>query len=281
MSEFPHTQVGDLSLSRLVIGTNWFMGFSHQSRAKDRYIKEVMTREAITDVLKVFMHEGVDTMVGGTPTDPHLIAAVKDAEDATGRKLHWMGTPHLNLSGTPEAADANNRTLDSFAEIGCAFCMPHQATTDAMANRVTRRIEGMAAVCAMIRERGMRPGLSTHMPETIPYADEEGLDVDTYIQIYNAAGFLMQVEVDWVQRIIWNAKKPVLTIKPLAAGRLHPLVGLTFAWNTIREQDMVAVGTLNPDEAAEVIEMSYAALERRLAKLDLQRTRSKHSIDNQ
>ena len=35
------------------------------------------------------------------------------------------------------------------------------------------------------------------MPESIVYADETDLDVATYISIYNAYGFLMQVEVDW------------------------------------------------------------------------------------
>lgn len=30
------------------------------------------------------------------------------------------------------------------------------------------------------------------MPETPVIADETGADVETYIQIYNAAGFLMQ-----------------------------------------------------------------------------------------
>ena len=78
----------------------------------------------------------------------------------------------------------------------------------------------------MIRDRGMLPGLSTHMPETITYADASDLDVDTYIAIYNAAGFLMHLEADWVHRIIWSAKHPVITIKPMAAGRLLPLVGL-------------------------------------------------------
>ena len=109
----------------------------------------------------------------------------------------------------------------------------------------------------MIRERGMIPGLSTHMPETIVYADETGLDVETYISIYNSMGFLMQVEVDWVAHIIRNAHKPVLTIKPMAAGQLRPFQALTFVWNTIRPQDMVAVGTMSPKEAAEVIEISY------------------------
>ena len=88
----------------------------------------------------------------------------------------------------------------------------------------------------------------------------------------------MQVEVDWVNRIIHNAKKPVMTIKPMAAGQLRPLQGLTFVWNTIRAQDMVTVGTMTPREAAEVIELSLSALEQRPAEVALQETRSKRSV---
>jgi len=39
MEKFPRTIVGGLSVSRLVIGTNWFLGFSHTSRAKDIFIQ--------------------------------------------------------------------------------------------------------------------------------------------------------------------------------------------------------------------------------------------------
>ena len=131
----------------------------------------------------------------------------------------------------------------------------------------------------MIRERGMIPGLSTHMPETVTLADKTGADVETYIQIYNAAGFLMQVEADWVMRVIRHARKPVMTIKPLAAGRLLPVVGLAFVWNTIREQDMVTIGTTTPDEAREVIDLSLGFLERQIPDSDLQKTRSKRSLE--
>jgi len=130
----------------------------------------------------------------------------------------------------------------------------------------------------MIRERGMIPGLSTHMPEGIVYADSTDADVETYIQIYNAAGFLMQVEVDWVMRIISHAKKPVMTIKPLAAGRLPPVVGLTYVWNTIREQDMVTIGTTTPDEARKVINISLDLLAHKVPEYQLQKTRSKDSL---
>ena len=124
----------------------------------------------------------------------------------------------------------------------------------------------------------MIPGLSTHMPEAIVYADAMGADVETYIQLYNSAGFLMQLEADWVMRIINQAQKPVMTIKPLAAGRLLPIVGLAFVWSTIRKQDMVAVGTTTPDEAREVIELSLDLLNRRIPDYRLQTTRSKRSL---
>ena len=124
----------------------------------------------------------------------------------------------------------------------------------------------------------MIPGLSTHMPEAVTYADGTGADVETYIQIYNSLGFLMQVEVDWVMRIIRDAKKPVMTIKPLAAGRLLPPVGLAFVWNTIRDQDMVTIGCTTPDEAKESTELSLDFLSRRMPDNELQSTRSKNSL---
>jgi hypothetical protein len=145
-------------------------------------------------------------------------------------------------------------------------------------DRCTREIRHMAQVTKMIRERGMIPGLSTHMPESILYADETGLDVETYISLYNSMGFLMQLEVDWISRIIHDAKKPVMTIKPMAGGQLRPYQGLSFVWNTIRNQDMVTVGTLTPREAEECVEMSLSILEGRRSQVDLQETRSKGTV---
>jgi hypothetical protein len=91
-------------------------------------------------------------------------------------------------------------------------------------------------------------------------------------------GFLMQVEVDWVARIIRDAQRPVMTIKPLAAGQLRPFQGLAFAWSTLRDQDMVTVGTMSPKEAAEVIEISLDLIEHRRTEVPLQETRSKDTL---
>ena len=276
---FPRTQIENLSVPRLIVGTNWFLGYSHTTKAQDDMITRTQTRENLVPILEVFMKAGVDAIYGVRPESPVLEAALADVQQKVGKPWVKMGTPHFDLSGTQKAEDANRRTIEGFAKIGCHVCLPHQATTDALLDRTQRKIRMMDHYAAVIREFGMIPGLSTHMPESIPYADENGLDVGTYIQIYNAAGFLMQVEVDWVHRIIWKARKPVITIKPLAAGRLHPLVGLAFSWATLRQQDMVCIGCFTPDEAREVIDISMSQFERTGSNVQLQRTRSKASLD--
>ena len=69
MTDFPRTTVGGVSLPRLLIGSNWFLGYSHTSRAQDNFIKELQTRERITDILAVFMEYGIDA-VPFDPDDP-------------------------------------------------------------------------------------------------------------------------------------------------------------------------------------------------------------------
>jgi hypothetical protein len=156
--------------------------------------------------------------------------------------------------------------------------MPHTSTTDLMVDKCTREVRKMDAVCRLIRERNMLPGLSTHVPETVIFADETGLDVETYIQIFNAMGFLMQVEVDWVANVIRKAKHPVMTIKSMAAGQIRPYQALTFSWNAIRDCDMVTVGTMAPEEAEELVDLSLSILERRPFEGKLQATRSKATL---
>ena len=276
MSEFPRTMVGGVAISRLIVGTNWFLGYSHTSKAKDCFIRSYQTRKNIAEVLTVFMNAGVDAIMG--MPEPILRDAISEARNRTGRTAKLIFTPHFNITADGPPESDPERVFDTCKDLGATFCMPHQCVTDRLIDRMHNSIRSIDRYTAMIRERNMIPGLSTHMPEAITIADATGADVETYIQLYNAAGFLMQVEADWVMRIIKTAKKPVMTIKPLAAGRLLPPVGLAFVWNTIRDQDMVTIGTTTPDEAKEVIDLSLGFLNRRLPDNELQTTRSKESL---
>ena len=266
----------------MIIGTNWFLGFSHCTPSKDDYIREQMREpKKVADVLEVFFRAGVDTIMGLVEMPP-LFDAIKEAEDRTGVGAVIVSTPLFPVDEKTPAAgfdrDAVSRILDAQAAKGVRICMPHQSTTDCLVDRCTKTVRRAAELLVPIRERGMIPGFSTHMPETILFSDASGLDVACYISMYNAMGFLMQLEVDWVSRIIHGAQKPVMTIKPMAAGQIRPFQALNFVWNTIRDQDMVTVGTLSPKEASELIELSLDILAKRPSAQPLQTTRSKASL---
>jgi hypothetical protein len=277
---FPRTIVGGVSLPRLLIGTNWFLGYSHTSLAKDKFIKDLQTRERISAILAAFLEYDIDAVLG--PLNDHLEYAIRDAEQKSGRKIIRIYTPGFDLTpGTAAGPNSGSAeaVFDQCAAYGATFCLPHQAITDALIDRRAGVIRDLDVYTKLIRERGMIPGLSTHMPEAVIYADKQNADVETYIQLYNAAGFLLQVETDWIMQVIRNAKKPVMTIKPLAAGKLLPPVGLAFVWSTIRDCDMVSIGTTTADEARECIEISLALLEKRIPSVQLQKTRSKKSLE--
>jgi hypothetical protein len=58
-----------------------------------------------------------------------------------------------------------------------------------------------------------------------------------------------------------------------------PPVGFAFVWSTIRDCDMVTIGTTTPYEAREAVEISLALLEKRIPDVELQKTRSKKTLE--
>ena len=265
---FPRTTVAGISVSRMIIGTNWMLGWSHRGPAADHQIKRRFPDgESAWPLLKVFLDQGVDTIMGLYQQEPVMQEAVRYAQERSGKKMIVIDTPIINVDDNPAARREARSVIHGSKEAGADFCLLHHSSVEQLVNKNRHEITRLPDYTQMIREEGMIPGLSAHMPELVLYSDENGYDVETYIQIYNCMGFLMQVEVETVAQIIHNAKKPVMTIKPMAAGRTTPFVGLNFSWNTIREQDMITVGCTDAEEAMEDIEISRAAIERRMPEI--------------
>ena len=262
---FPHTTVGGLSISRMIMGTNNIMGGSHRTNARDIHIKEINNQaQAVADIVEAYLSHGVDAIVGGSPAYNRFFAdGIKMASDQTGKKVHMIELANIDTHDSSESRQAAAKYIKDCKAAGIEICLLHHYCIEQLVNKQKGKIMRIEDYLYMVRESGMIPGFSAHMPEIVQYADNEGYDVETYIQIYNASGFLMQMEIETVHKIIWGAKKPVLTIKPMAAGHLNPFVGLTFVWNTIRSEDMVAVGCMTPGEVHECVEFSMAAIEHR------------------
>ena len=269
MKTFPRTTVGGVSMPRMLMGTNWLLGWSHTSAAADKAIKEKYASPAdFYPVFEAYLEAGVDAIMAPASTNPIMVDAIRYAEEKSGKKITIIDTPAMNVDDTPEGRAQAKEVIRHSKEIGSTFCLVHHTSVEQLVNKNKRIIDRLPDYLYMIREEGMLPGLSAHMPEVVQYTDWNDYDVETYIQIFNCMGFLMQVEIESVARIIWNAKHPVMTIKPFAAGRCTPFVGLNFNWNVIRKCDMITVGANSAAEVREDVEISMAALERRFPDLE-------------
>ncbi len=268
MELFPRTEVDGLSLSRMIIGTNWMAGWSHTSPAADKMIEETHARpESLIPMLTAFQNHGVDTIMGPFAITPVIVDAIRRTSEITGKEFIMIDTPFINVDDTPEGRREARELIHTGKELGAKLCLIHHSCAEQLVNKNKHIIARLDDYTDMIREEGLIPGLSAHMPELIVYSDANNYDVQTYIQIYNCMGFMMQVEVETVNQIIHDAKKPVMTIKSMAAGRTTPFIGLNFSWATIRDCDMVTVGCYNTREVEEDIEISLAAINGRRARI--------------
>lgn len=266
---FPRTMVGGVSLPRMLIGTNWILGYSHTSAAADEQIKQrYHTGEAVAETLETYLAHGVDAIMCPLNDNEAFLKGIRLAQERTGKKLIIIDTPILNVDDNAQARREAEEVIKTSKKLGATFCLPHHSSAEQLVNKNMRVIHRLPDYLSMIRDAGMIPGLSAHMPELIVYSDLNEYDVQTYVQIYNCAGFLMQVEIEYTHKVIWQAKKPVMTIKAMAAGRVSPFVGLTFSYATLRPCDMVTVGCLTSGEVLEDIEIAQAAIQRRPPDLE-------------
>jgi hypothetical protein len=265
---FPRTMVGGVSLPRMLIGSNWLVGYSHTSVASDAMIKRVHTRETVAQIIEAYLEYDINAIMGLTSVDSILADGAKLAEDRTGKQVILIDTPILNVDDTKAGRDEALAVIRGAKAAGATFCFPHHSSAEQLVCKNTRTLDRLPDYLSMIRDNGMIPGLSAHMPELILYSDLNEYDVETYIQIYNCMGFLMQVEIEYIHKVIHEAKKPVMTIKSMAAGRVSPFVGITFAYNTIRPIDMVTMGAFTLEEVYEDVEIAAAAIEHRCPNLE-------------
>ncbi|MBI2298041.1 MAG: hypothetical protein HYU66_03660 [Armatimonadetes bacterium] len=270
---FPTSTVGGIEISRLIIGSNTFHGFSHFSKARSDWLRRYFTPERIIEVMSYCARQGLNATVAGVRADYAEVLKAVEAETGV----------HINYFGTPGGRDLEELKdgICQAAEIGCEFCMPHTCWTDARVLPSRGIIEDAEEALGFIREKGMRPGWSTHRPEVISITDQRGYDAEVYISIFNSDGFLCAVETDWTASIIRNAKKPVLCIKPLGSGRVMPPTGLNFVYSNINPKDIVAIGMMSVEEAEEDIAVARQVLAGQAAQVELQRTRSKAVLEAQ
>ena len=248
----PKIKLGDVEISRLIIGGNPISGNSHVSSELNEEMEEYFTVENIKKTLFRCMECGINTML--LRSDRHIFRMMREFRRAGG-DMHWIAQT------APEMISFEGNIWQIMRNRPAAIYL-HGSDTDSLFmdgnyDEIKRRL-------GVIKRTGKSTGLCTHMPQVIEYAEEHNWDVDFYMaSVYNLSrrrrissaitGKANEGElfVDEDRALMYKAvrmtEKPCLVFKILGATRRcgsYEEVRSSFveAFNNMKPVDAVVVG---------------------------------------
>ena len=252
-------ELGGLSVSRFILGTNPISGFSHQSVEMDQEMVAWYTIDRIKALFREAESLGINTVIART--DMRVMGLMREYWDEGGA-LQWFAQT-CPPEGPPEIC------IQRAIAGGAKACHLHGGYMDHQLAK--GELDVVPGLINMIRGSGLLAGVAGHDPRVIEWA-EENLDVDYYMCSYynsmhrveNPAHVHGSPEWFWpedrktMMDIIQTLSKPAFHYKILAAGRNDPAEAFAFAAKAMRPQDAVCVGVYpanNPNMLRDDVEL--------------------------
>jgi len=239
----PTIRLGDLEVSRLLLGTNPFYGFAHKPGDIGRQMTEYYTDEQIMEDLDRAAAQGITAVVG--PPFERWQKLFKAYLDRGGRLRIWIAQPDRS----PEKIPAE---IEESVKAGAKAVYIQGHRVEAMYEKDT--FEAVRGWVELIRKLGVPAGIGAHRTDCHLEAQKRKFPVDFYFQcMYNVAhgDSFEREDPKRAVEVIRQLEKPVVAYKILGAGRVPPREGFEFAFRNIRPEDGVCVGVFTknaPDQ---------------------------------
>jgi hypothetical protein len=245
-----YVQFKTLKVSRLILGSNPFSGFSHQSLATDEAMRHYFTSARIKETLHEAEALGVNTLIARS--DYHIMRMLTEYRDEGGM-LQWFAQT------CPEVGSHEACILRAYNN-GAKACYLHGGVMD---NQFAQgKLEDVPAAIDLIRQKGMLAGIAAHNHRVIEWA-EEHLDLDFYMCCYynpshrdehaahdpSVTEFYLEEDRRAMTDVIQKLSRPAIHYKIMAAGRNDPTAAFAFAASKMRANDAVCVGIYPKDMA--------------------------------
>ena len=258
-------KIGSSEVSRFILGSNPFSGFSHQGHERDTEMIHYYTCERIKETLRTAESLGINAIIARA--DHHMLRVLLEYWDEGGT-LQWFGQTCPELG-------SHYRSLDRVRSAGAPACHIHGGYADhLLANDGCAELVPLVAHAHKI---GLTIGLAAHNPDTIRWA-ERNLDVDYYMCAYyhsidrgqsaehrpGTDEVFYDANRQAMTELIQTLGKPVIHYKVLAAGRNDPAEAFEYVARSMRPGDAVCVGIHTKDKP-DMLAEDVALLERALA----------------
>jgi len=244
----PTVMLGNLEVTRFILGGNPFAGFSHQSKERDAEMRAWYTDERIVETLFEAQAEGVTATI--CRGDAHMARCLQRYWDQGGT-MRW-------IAQTASEASTQEDAVRLCVYRGASACFIHGGIVD---NYLAQgKEDDLARAVALIRELGLPTGIAGHEVASFRWA-EAHLDLDFYMVCYYNPSSRRQSPhhvhgaeerfrpEDRAERValIGTLSRPAIHYKVLAAGRIPAEEGIAYAARHMRPGDAVCIGVYTGD----------------------------------
>jgi len=252
MPELPAVHLGDLAVSRLIVGGNPFSGNSHQSAALSAEMRDYYTVERIKATLRDCEEEGINTFLGRA--DNHIQRMLVEHWNEGG-KIQWIAQTAPERASLPD-------NVRQVAGTGAKCCYVHGGQCDRLV--AAGELDPIREALEVGRELGLVMGVAGHDPDTHRQVVRHDLGAQFHCcSFYNLGGergeSYLPEDRDAMTALARQLGIPVVGYKIMAAGRNEPEEAFSYAFSRLRPTDAVCVGVFpkhRPDEVRQCAELT-------------------------
>jgi hypothetical protein len=236
----PVGKLGNLKLSRLILGSNLITFYIHSRGLKfvNTLARHYNTEEKILETLAIAESHGINTIM--TQADAKYLSLLKKYRDQRGGKLQWIVAP--GLSGTPEDVETINRLADE----GAAAMYIHGAHADKFCSLQKR--DAFVRALDTIKLCALPAGVGAHDLNVIRYCEKEGVGAEFYVKTFHHHRYPGAPKPDQLDKphsenpgywdrnptetadVMRKINKPWIAFKVMAAGAIPPQDAFKYAF---------------------------------------------------
>jgi hypothetical protein len=252
-TEMPTIQLGPHRVSRLILGSNPMLGYSHSSGLLSRLMMDYFTLENMGGLLDRCLALGVNTWQ--TSAHEKVDKALESLRNR-GQDIQW-----IFLANSPHLDDV--KALGEVIRRNKPMAIVHHGQ---VSDRLWREggIEKAHDFVKRVQDLGVMGGLSSHNPDVIRHAESAGWKPDFYMTSFHHVSrsrdevkaqlneapmgeVFLPSDPPRMCEAIREVKRPCLAFKILAAGRNcdrpeQVASSFEFAFRNIKRSDAVIVG---------------------------------------
>lgn len=248
-ADMPRGRIGDLEISRLLLGGNLLTHYTHSRDLKYVYAlaKQYNTDAKILETLAVAEEQGINTVV--VHNVPSVIALLQEHR-RRGGEMQWITCTFHALAGgdlarfnreVQELVDAGTDALyisGVEADSVCGF--RHDISAPNSAERSHEcNLDLLGRAVNLVKAHGLPTGLAAHRLGPIQDCEAAGLGIDFYLKTFHHHRYptnAIHYDSNWcpqpeeVAAFMQTVQKPWIAYKVMAAGAIPPQDAFTFAF---------------------------------------------------